>query len=165
MSRTHLYRGARAARPLLSIIVASAWLGAALLAIIAALPTLGSAGAPAAVPDVGVTMALATGGVAAGVLVLLRELLGGHTVLRGARVAGATLLAVASAAGMIDPTQASLRPGPAVGDLNAAEVTTAAASDPGGTRRRLVWSAVGAVGAIVVVAAGAGAMGRRGAVI
>ena len=165
MSRTHLYRGARAARPLLSIIVASAWLGAALLAIIAALPTLGAAGAPAAVPDGGFTMALATGGVVAGVLVLLRELVGGHTVLRGARVAGATVLAAASAAGMIDPTQASLRAGPAVGDLNAAEVTTAAASDPAGTRRRLAWSAVGAVGAIVVVAAGAGAMGRRGAVV
>ena len=39
MSRTHLYRGGRSSRrPLFSVIVGSAWCGAALAAIVAAMP-------------------------------------------------------------------------------------------------------------------------------
>jgi hypothetical protein len=165
MSRTHLYRGARSARPLLAIITASAWSGAAILGIAAAMPALASdAGASTVAPDGRFALILAASGVAVGLLVLVRELVAGPTTLRGVRLAGASVLAVAAGAGALDVSRDSVRPGPAVGDLNAAEVTAREAGEAAPlARRRLAWSAAGLVGALIVVAGGTASLRTRAA--
>jgi hypothetical protein len=98
--------------------------------------------------------------VLAGLMIVVRELLAGRTLLRGARVGGAAVLALAAMVGALDVSRQSLRPG-GVADLNAAEVAAPVVGDRGATRRRLAWSAAGLVGALVVVAAGTAALRSR----
>ena len=162
MSRTHLYRGGRSSRrPLFSVIVGSAWCGAALAAIVAAMPAVANVAPSAgAVADERFAFVLAVGGVLAGLMIVVREQLAGRTLLRGARVGGAAVLALAATVGALDVSRQSLRPG-GVADLNAAEVAAPVVGDRGATRRRLAWSAAGLVGALVVVAAGTAALRSR----
>jgi len=164
MSRTHLYRSGRSGRrPLLSVIAASAWCGAALAGIVASTPAVASvASAAGTVPDSRFAFVLAVGGVLVGLLVVARELLAGRTLLRGPRLLGAGLLTLAASAGALDLSRHSLRPGSAVGDLNAAELALPAAGEAGAAARRsLAWGGAGLLGALVVVAAGTAALRSR----
>jgi hypothetical protein len=162
MSRTHLYRGGRSSRrPLFSVILGSAWCGAALAALVAAMPAVGTVVPAGAGPaDERFAFVLAVGGMLVGLMILVRELLAGRTLLRGARLGGASLLALAATVGALDLSRDSLRPA-GVGDLNAAELSTPTADDGGAARRRIAWSAAGLLGALLVVAAGTAALRSR----
>ena len=109
MSRTHLYRGANPApRPLASLVLAGAWTGAALAALLATAPVASdlTGAAPLAAYD-RLFFVIAVGGAAIGTALTLNELVAGRSRWRGARLIGAALLGVIGALLAI-PTAAAL---------------------------------------------------------
>ncbi len=161
MSRTHLYRGTRPARPLASIVLASAWWGAALTMLLATAPGLMRGVAlhgPAAGLQDRAALIVAGSGLLFGLVVIVSELLAGRTVRRGLRLAGALLLTLAGGAGMLDTSRRVLRPGTPV----AAAVPPRQADEEvplvDVARQRLLWTAGGLLGATLVLVGGIGAL-------
>lgn len=168
MSRTHLYRGANPApRPLASLVLAGAWTGAALTALLATAPALGAAlatGAPAATLHDRLFLVVALGGAAIGIALSINELVAGRTRWRAARLVGAALLAVAGGIGSLDTVRGVVRPGTPIGavpEAIAAEpqiaVRTADASAAG---QRLLWISLGLAGSGLVLVGGVAAARR-----
>lgn len=94
MSRSHLYRSTGRPRPMATVVVLSAWIGAAALYLAVRGPSL-LADAPLAAMGPAAASLLAFvlgGGVAAGAVVIVAELIGGRTPRRGARIALAALM-------------------------------------------------------------------------
>lgn len=172
MSRTHLYRATTRARPLTSLLLASAWCGAAVTAMLGTAPGIMSAtpvhGAAAALQD-RVALVVFASALLIAVTVLLWELVVGRTALRALRLVGAAALLVAGLVGSADAARRVLRPGtPASG----AGIAAAAAAPPPAeapvtaadveaardlAHRRLLWTAVGLCGALLVVTGGVAA--------
>lgn len=167
MSRTHLYRRAASApRSFGSLVLAGAWIGAALTALLAASSTVGGAAgsAPAALHE-RLFLIVALSGAAIGLALVASELVAGRTRWRGTRLAGAALLAMAGGIGAVDTARGVVRPGSRIGSVPeaiAAEPGPAAgvADDVGGAQR-LLWTSLGLAGSGLVVG-GAMAAARRG---
>jgi hypothetical protein len=165
MSRTHLYRATRPARPLGSIVLASAWCGAALAMLFTIAPGLMAGVAlhgPAAGLQDRAAFVVAGGALLVGVLVVVSELVSGRTTRRGLRLSGAVLLALAGAGGLLDASRRVLRPGTPV------SIAEAAPPLPGDdvalvnvARQRLLWTTAGLAGAALVLAGGIGALRSR----
>ena len=162
MSRTHLYRGANPApRPLASLVLAGAWMGAALTALIATAPALGAVAAPspAAAHD-RLFLVVAFGGAAIGLGLLLNELVAGRTRLRALRLVGAALLATAGGIGALDASRAARGPG-GVPEAIAAEPAPAIRDGTAAVEgQRLLWTSLGLAGAALVLVGGVAAAGR-----
>lgn len=164
MSRTHLYRSGSSgpARPMLSIVLAAAWLGAGLLTLLATLPSV-PGGLPLHGPAAAVlerTFALLAGGAVIGaVAILLAELFAGRTTLRGIRLLGAVLLLAAGAFGSVDTARRMLRPGTPV-TAGAGELTGSAAAEVSSTltRERLLWCSTALLASALVLGGGLAAL-------
>ena len=114
MSRTHLYRATGPARPLASVVLAALWCGSAVGALLATAPLF-----PGGVPLNGPAAAMlertfaieASAGIIVALATIGAELVGGRTVARAARLAGAGALLIACVAGVLDTSRRLLRPG------------------------------------------------------
>ncbi|HEY0969786.1 MAG TPA: hypothetical protein VGE02_02290 [Gemmatimonadales bacterium] len=162
-SRSHLYRAINPARPLSAIVLAALWAGAALGLYVMAGNELVSGvplqGPAAALVD-RVSWALAIGAAVMGGAMVARELVLGRTVLRSVRLVGATLLLAAGVAGLWDTLRFALRPGTPVASAAPATGVPDAASTGVGAQRML-WTAVGLLGAVLVIGGGVAAVDTR----
>ncbi len=162
-SRSHLYRATNPARPLAAIVLASIWAGAALGLYIMAGSDLVSGvplrGPAAALVD-RVSWALAIGAVIVGGAMVVREIVLGRTVLRAVRLVGAAVLLAAGVAGLWDTIRLALRPGTPVASASPVAVAPDAGSPELGAQRML-WTAVGLLGAVLVIGGGVAALDPR----
>lgn len=162
MSRTHLYRGANPApRPLASLVLAGAWTGAALAALLATAPVSSdlTGAAPLAAYD-RLFLVVALGGAAIGVVLTLNELVAGRTRWRGARLIGAALLAAAGGIGALDATRDATRPGGVPEAIAAEPSPLVRAGEAPVAGQRLLWTSLGLAGSGLVLVGGLAAARR-----
>lgn len=162
-SRSHLYRATNPARPLAAIVLAALWAGVAVglytMAggeLVSGVPLQG----PAAALVDRVSWTLAAGGALVGGAILARELMLGRTVLRAVRLIGAGLILAAGIAGLWDTLRFALRPGTPVASAAAREASPDSASVSVG-RERLLWTATGLLGAVLVIGGGVASLDPR----
>ncbi len=162
MSRTHLYRGANPApRPLASLVLAGAWTGAAIAALLATAPVASdlTGAAPLAAYD-RLFLVVAIGGAGIGVMLALNELVAGRSRWRGARLVGAALLAVAGGIGALDATRGDEGPRGVPEAIAAEPAPDVRAGDAAVAAQRLVWTSLGLAGSGLVLLGGMAAARR-----
>lgn len=158
MSRTHLYRATAPGKPIASLVLAALWCGAVLTAIAGTAPgLLGDAplhGSVAGIHD-RIFFVVAVTALVAALAIGVSELVAGRTRLRGMRFTGAVLLLLAGAFGLLDTSRRVLRPGTPV-----SAAATVAGTVPTMGVQRILWTGLGIVGALTVLAGGVSTLRR-----
>ncbi len=164
MSRSHLYRSTNRARPLTTIVLAAAWMGATLgLFAMAGAQLVGGVplqGPAAALVDRG-SWTLAIGAAVIGGAMLVRELVLGRTVFRGVRIVGAVLLLGAGVAGLWDTLRFAIRPGTPVANAAPANDAAPATASVEVGLQRVLWTSAGLVGAVLMIGGGVAGLDQR----